>query len=49
MSSILVCGLLAALPIIPLIAYLQPQLQFKSKSLDLKFEPLIWYSWPRQN
>ena len=23
----------------PLIAYLQPQLQFKSKSLDLKFEP----------
>ena len=35
----LVCGLIAALPIIRLIAYLQPQLQFKSKSLDLKFEP----------
>ena len=25
--------------LLPLIAYLQPQLQFKSKSLDLKFEP----------
>mmetsp|Transcript_25443 Transcript_25443/g.71474 ORF Transcript_25443/g.71474 Transcript_25443/m.71474 type:complete len:1715 (-) Transcript_25443:36-5180(-) len=35
----LVCGLLAALAYYPLIAYLQPQLQFKSKSLDLKFEP----------
>ena len=33
------CGLLAALAYYPLIAYLQPQLQFKSKSLDLKFEP----------
>ena len=35
----LVCGLVAALSYYPLIAYLQPQLQFKSKSLDLKFEP----------
>ena len=29
-----VCGLVAALSYYPLIAYLQPQLQFKSKSLD---------------
>ena len=35
----LVCGLMGSIAYYPLIAYLQPQLQFKSKSLDLKFEP----------
>lgn len=32
-------GLLACVAYYPVITYLQPQLQFKSKALDLKFEP----------
>ena len=35
----IISGLTAAVLYYPVITYLQPQLQFKSKALDLKFEP----------